>query len=298
VAGEPPARLRIVRPVDVLDAGSHHPLLCEMSTDAGPAGVWVVKPPVVLSVGSSYGAFSILAELAGAEVCLWAGLGCPAVGLTTFPPAIDGDLARAISALDPERRKEVADVFRVNRGRVAFCCRHLGTVPDLMPDAIVRVARFRERLVADAVALGVADAFMLHTDREAENPNALWFDGRVVAIDHNLAFAPLARAGSSASALAANVVPSRAPFLRHVAAAIMREHARDDALWAAPVRRLEQVTDEAIAGLAGHWPAELDEEPSRSIRQIRRTLQSFLFHRRATIRETAQNLRAMLEGTP
>lgn len=209
--GTPPARLRIGRVVDVLDGGSHHPLLCEMETEAGaPAGVWVVKPTVVLSVGSSYGAFSIVAELAGAEVCVWAGLASPAIGLTTFPPALDKEaFERTIGALEPAKQKEVRDVFDVNRGRIAFCCRHLGTVPDLLPDAILGLPQYRARLIADAVALGVADAFMLHTDREAENPNALWFDDRIVAIDHNLTFAPLARAGTTGPAAACNVVPRR-----------------------------------------------------------------------------------------
>jgi hypothetical protein len=78
----------------------------------------------------------------------------------------------------------------------------------------------------------------------------------------------------------------------------MRDHAEEHALWDAPVRRLEQVTDAAIAELVGHWPAELDEEPSRTITQIRRLLQSFLLHRRAYVRETAENLRAMLRRCP
>jgi hypothetical protein len=298
VAGRPPARLRVARPVDVLAAGSHHPLVCAMSTDTGPAGLWVVKPPVVLSVGSSYGAFSVVAELAGAEVCVWAGLGSPAVGLTTFPPALDDAMERAIQALEPATQKEVADIFRVNAGRIAFCCRYLEPAVDLLPAAIARLPQHRSRLEADAVALGVADAFMLHTDREAENPNAVWFDSRIVAIDHNLAFAPLARAGSTGAALAANVIPTRAPFLRHVAAEIMRDHVKEPALWDAPVARLEGVPDAAILELVSRWPVDLDAEPSRGITGIRRTIQDFLLRRRAFVRETVDNLRAILASTP
>jgi hypothetical protein len=251
-----------------------------------------------LSSSGEPAALEIVAELAGAEACAWAGLASPAVGLTTFPPALDEAMERAIAALDPATQKEVADIFRVNAGRVAFCCRYLESVADLMPEAIARLPQHRSRLVADAVALGIADAFMLHTDREAENPNALWFAGRIVAIDHNLAFAPLARAGSTGAALAGNVVPTRAPFLRHVAAGIMREHAGEVALWDGPVARLEAVPDAAIAALVSHWPAELDAEPSRSITGIRGTFESFLQHRRAFVRETVENLRAMLTGAP
>jgi hypothetical protein len=96
---------------------------------------------------------------------------------------------------------------------------------------------------------------MLHTDREAENPNALWFDGRIVAIDHNLAFAPLTRRGSTGAATARNVMPNVHSFRRHVAAEVVRAHGADHALWDGPVHRLQNVPDAAILALAASWPA-------------------------------------------
>lgn len=62
--------------------------------------------------------------------------------------------------------------------------------------------------------------------------------------------------------------------------------------------RLERVTDAEIDALVSHWPVELDAEPSRGITRIRQLVQGFLHHRRAYIRETTGNLRAILAGTP
>ena len=68
VAGTPPVPLTIARPVRILNAGNHHPVLCEMEGADGPARLWVVKPCLILSRATNRGTFAILAELAGAEV--------------------------------------------------------------------------------------------------------------------------------------------------------------------------------------------------------------------------------------
>src|SRR5579884_634732 len=195
-AARPPVALRIGRPVRTLSAGNHHPLLCHMETDQGPAGLWVVKPAIVLSRSTDRGTFGVLAELAGAEVCAWAGILTPQVGITRFPKAFDeASLRAAILTLGPSECDEILETYRVNGGRVAFCGRYLGPATNLVPGHLLR-PKWRATAAPDAVALLTADAYMRHDDRVRDNPNALWFENRLVAIDHGLAFAGPTRRGA------------------------------------------------------------------------------------------------------
>ncbi len=299
VAGTPPVRLRIVRPLDVLTQGSHHPLVCAMEhhEDGASAGQWVVKQQVVLSAVTSYGAFSTVAELAGAEVCAWVGLAAPAVGLTTFPASLDEpSLRSAVATLEPPKRDEIIEVYRANLGRLAFCARLVWPSTDLLPSAFTRKPRHRDALLADLAALLVADAFMIHTDREASNPNALRYQEQTVAIDHNLAFAVLAQAGQDGPGAARRSVPPR-EFKRHVVGKLVGKDADDPHLGRA-IARLEQVTDAQIDALIATWPRDLDSEPSRSISRIFERFRLFMKERRSHVREFVVQACAMLHGPP
>jgi hypothetical protein len=117
VAGAPPTSLTLARAIRVLSAGNHHPLLCEMEGLRGPAGLWVVKPCVVLSCATDRAESAILAELAGVEVCAWAGVLVPQIGLTRFPDPPNEEAVRlgAFTADPSERQEIVREVVEVLR---------------------------------------------------------------------------------------------------------------------------------------------------------------------------------------
>jgi len=275
VAGTPPLTLTIARPVRVLSAGNHHPLLCEMEDETGPAGLWVVKPCIVLSRATDRGAFGILAELAGAEVCAWAGVLTPRVALTRFPAAPSEDALRiGSSACEPPERDEIVETFRVNRGRLAFCARYLEHAPDLSPVHLLRKA-WRKKAVKDSVALLVADIYMRHDDRLEENPNAVWHANRVVAIDHGSAFAGLLRPGVRGEDLAKHTQPHAKNFPKHVAFDAVQRYA-SPRTWDAVLARLEGVPGHAVEALRSTWPPELDDDDQNGQTQLRLRLARFL----------------------
>ena len=295
VAGTPPAVLRIARPLRVLTEGSHHPLVCMMERDGGSAGAWVVKQQVVLSASTSYGAFSTVAELAGAEVCAWVGLSVPAIGLTSFPQELDkAALLAGIASLDEPTRVEIVEIFSANRGKLAFCAALVDPAATLAPDAFARTKLTRAAFAPDAAALFVADAFMFHADREHENPNALRYRGRTVAIDHNLAFSLLARAGESGHGAALITRPHDA-FKRHVVRRFV-EDASIDAHLDVAIGRLEAITDSRIEALIESWPRALDHEPGHGIAGIFERYRKFLRERRAHVRAFVTEACAMLRG--
>jgi hypothetical protein len=134
VAGAAPKLLRFGRAVDILSGGNHHPLLCELEDESGPAGAWVVKPQSLLSSQDARGALLVLAELAAAEVCAWAGIPTPAVGLVRFPEKPDAlAIERGLPHLAADQRNEVLELYKLNRGALAFCGRLLEGAVDVMP---------------------------------------------------------------------------------------------------------------------------------------------------------------------
>lgn len=292
IAGVPPKELRISRPLQVLGAGSHHPVLCAMESDAGPEGAWVVKQPVVLSAASTLGAFGTVAELAGAEVCAWVGIPPPAIALTRFPTEMDPSVLRStVSGLEPADVDELVQVWRANAGKLAFCVRHLPNAADLLPELLSR-KRTRASMATQAAALIVADGYMAHTDRQAANPNALLVSDQIVPIDHNLAFPCLARPKAVAADEAKRTILAQPPFLAHVA----RHAARlaTDADWETAVQRIEAVSEGAISAVVQSWPAELDGEPMLSVRGIHASFERFMVDRRLHLRVLAQNVRATI----
>lgn len=288
--------LRIVQPVRVLDGGNHHPLLCEMQTNDGPAGLWVVKPPVVTSIASNRGSFGVLSELAAAEACTWVGIQTPAVGLARFPEAFERAWLDDVTAdMAIGEREEVRHIFECNRARLAFCCRFLPEALDLKPVLLAK-KRWRSTSAHDAVALLVLDGYLRNDDRQEENPNSLWWRGRLAAIDHGDAFASLHRSGMRGEDLAMQTVLHSRSFPRHVAARAAEKYGLD-ASWNEAIERLEGVSSVMVEALASHWPEELDSDPFSNQRGLRLRLSSFLIHRGRYVRDIAAALRNELRGT-
>ena len=296
-AGVPPDELTIARAIRVLSAGNHHPLLCEMEDRHGPVGIWVVKPCVVLSRATDRGTFGILAELAGAEVCAWAGVLAPRVALTRFPDHPDaGALRIGASAVDPPEREEIVEIFRANRHRLAFCVRFLEGAPDLAR-VHLRRKKWRSSSLADATRLLVADLYMRHDDRLEENPNAVWHENRLVAIDHGSAFAGLLRPGVRGEHLAAQTQPHAPNFAQHIAFEAVARHGTEPG-WEEAVTRLEGVPPHAITALRASWPAELDHDEQNGQQRLRSRLAQFLATRSGHVRELVAVLRATMRRKP
>lgn len=275
-AGRPPRRLRFGQVVAILTAGTHHPLLCQLEDDQGPAGLWVVKAPAVVSQAAKRGEFAVVAELAGAEVCVWAGAAAPELGLLRFPREKSDD---AIGfAGPPEARREVAELFDANRGRLAFCCRFLRDAPDVRA-GVLRARRGGPGLLDDAIALLLADAFTINHDRQAENANCLLFRRRLVAIDNGLSFVGLDSPGRKGDDLAQQTLLPP-PLKQHVTLAALQGRQGRPA-WHDVTRRLEGVSDEAIDGLIARLPPELDRDHHTSARDLLARLRGFLRARRA-----------------
>jgi hypothetical protein len=291
-AGRPPRLLTIARPLRIQSGGNHHPLLCEMEDESGPAGLWVVKPIAILSRSTDRGEFGVLAGLAGAEVCAWAGVLAPGVALTRFPDAVEES---ALTAIDPAERTEVLGLFRLNRGKLAFCCRFLDGAADLKPAHLERTRR-RATTLPDAVALLTADAYLRHDDRRVENPNAVWLGQRLVALDHGSAFAGLTRPGVQGDDLARHTLLHSSSFQHHVAAEAAAR--ADDACWEAITTRLEAVEPSAVNALASGWPAELDHDSQSGQRELRSRLAAFLGERGKHVRPLVDALREMLGRMP
>jgi hypothetical protein len=293
VAGRTPDELSMLHPREILSGGNHHPLLCEMEDATGLSGWWVVKPSIVLSRATDRSTFGVLAELAGAEVCAWAGVRTPACGLTRFPAVIDdGALLDELSGLDRDVRDEILEIFRVNRGKLAFCTRFLNRAIDLRPAHLLDTPAS----VNDAVALLLADAYLRHDDRRTENPNAVWHHGRLVAIDHGSAFAGLTRPGTAGDDLAQQTVLHSTSFRDHVALAAART--ADESAWELPLARLEGVEPSTVTTLAATWSAELDDDPQSGQRGLRARLARFLGERGRQVRALREALRGVCERKP
>jgi hypothetical protein len=260
-----------------------------MSSAEGAVGLWVVKPTIVLSRASDRSTFGVLSEIAGAEVCAWAGILTPRIGLTRFPQRLDADgLLDGLTMLEKGERAEILEAFRANQGRLAFCARYLGKAIDLRRK-FLRLKRWRATAIPDAVALLVADAYMRHDDRVDENPNALWFSQRIIALDHGSAFALMQRTGTSGDDLAARTA-LHAPFASHVAMEAVRKYG-EEAHWDVVTARLEAVTPQQVTDLLSKCPPELDEDALCSQHELRSRMARFLGERGRHVRELVRVLR-------
>jgi hypothetical protein len=279
VRGRAPESLTFGHPIRILSAGNHHPLLCELVDGRGDVGLWVVKPQRVVSKGVGRQEFFVVAELAGAEVCTWAGLRVPAIGLLRFPKRETAGVSTLSEGSESEK-KEVGDLFALNRDRLAFCSRFLEGAVDVLPRVLKRRVR-RPEVARAAIALLLADVFMLHDDRDIENSNCVFLGDDLVAIDHGLAFAGLDRPQETGKGLAARTVFSTTK--RHVARLAARTIPSNPA-WDEIVGSLESVSDTEIKALCRGWPPELDDDNEHSVRGLRRRMLVFLSTRREHVR--------------
>lgn len=259
IASQPPVSLEWGRVIKILDAGNHHPLLCHLETEGGPAGLWVVKPYDVFSTGNRRdGAINIISELAGSEVAVLAGIPSPQPGLIRFPEVPQAAIYDGVAE---KHRIEVQTLFGMNRGKLAFCCAYLSDSPDLDPDAIA--GPYGKALTQQWGATMMAfDAYIRHDDRRTTNPNALVFSDAVVALDHGAAFVGIDRRGVTGRALAQQTVLHAATSFRdHVFFAPVRKwHSEID--WGGVCDRLKRAGPEQIRAASSWWPVEL--EPHRS----------------------------------
>lgn len=277
--------LTLGRAIQVLDSGNHHPILCELECDGSPAGQWVVKPQYVESISNNRLVhLDLVAELAGAEVCAWAGVRCPAIGLLRFP---EGSSQSYVEGVSETHQGEVASILKINAGKLAFCSSYLQGAIDIDPDTLKGRSGEVVTKTSGAVLFAV-DAYLRHDDRRRDNPNAVWFENQVVALDHGAAFTGFSNPQTTGEEVARRTV---FPNPKSV-----REHIFYDALarlkestdWQAIGQRLADVPDGAIEAAALGWPEEL--EPARS------KLLSYLRTRREVVVELMDNVSELFTG--
>jgi hypothetical protein len=121
----------------------------------------VVKPQQLVSASDERKEYLILSELAGAEVCAWAKVKTPAVGLARFPKEVDERALRAsLAALeDAVLIEEVVEIYRINRDKLAFCSRHIPNATDVLPETF-GTAWARKALRRSGGSLFVVDFFV------------------------------------------------------------------------------------------------------------------------------------------
>lgn len=265
-----------------MTAGSHHPLACQLEDNHGRGG-WVVKPQHTVAIAESRTALTVLAELAGAEVCSWVGLPTPAVGVLVMPPKIEADL------LPSEHRDELRQLFSINAGSVAFCSRLLDPVADVNPAVVQELAARRPDFLTACATLYALDAFIHHDDRTEDRPNALLWRDQLVAIDHGNAFVGLNRRGHNGATVAAMTYRPPPLYRRHVARAPLLNNLATVSL-AAFVGGIQQVLEQHIDKVAARWPDELDVPSPGFERGLRTEMVCFLKGRRKLIEEIVTNV--------
>jgi hypothetical protein len=293
-AGRPLRQLHFGQVVNILSAGSHHPLLCELEDDQGSAGLWVVKAPAVVAQPAKRGEFSVAAELVGAEVCAWAGVSAPALGLLRFPHE-KTEVCTGFITGSSEAKREVAELFDANRGKLAFCCRFLEGAVDVRPGVLRERVR-RPEVLGQAIALLLADAFIINHDRQRQNSNCLLYGQHLVAIDNGLTFIGLDDRGRRGEDLAQRTFPPT-PLTQHIALpALQGRHGHP--AWDAVTQRLEAVSDQTIESLIAGLPPELGHDHHTSAKGLLERLQRFLSARRAYAGALKDATLALVEAGP
>ncbi|MBI2395930.1 MAG: hypothetical protein HYV09_40575 [Deltaproteobacteria bacterium] len=287
--GHAPVQLEFGTVHRVLSGGNHHPWLCQLEDASGPSGFWVVKPQHVVSRSTQRAQFGVLSELAAAEVCAWLDVPVPSLGLVRFP--VDAGDVDVPAHLDERTRQEIRTTAEINAGQLAFCGRYLPEAHDLAAAVFVD-GDTKAQLLDVGAKLFFLDAYMRHDDRQVENPNALWWTKRIVAIDHGNAFAGLSDTGKTGAGLAAMTVLSNVPR-RHVLYESLRDVVTEVDISAA-VQRLQSVADGVIDAAAAGWPKELDVRPRPRDEGLKTRLVRFLKNRRAVVPTIMDNVMAEL----
>jgi hypothetical protein len=286
VFGRPPTRLRYGAYIDTLSGGNHHPVLCELETEHGePAGNWVVKPQISVTMGNRRTKLGILSELACADICSWVGIHTPEIGLMRFPDDLDKEELDSL----PD---QVQQSFRVNRSELAFCSRHLEGATDVDPASFRQSPYLLQALRRVGPLLLMLDIYLWHDDRTLPNPNALLWRYDIVAIDHGSAFATICEPREGKSLAGTTVVPPKR-IKNHLLYAQLRRRRRESLDFDVFVRRIARLTDEKIDLVCGNWPAELDE-PTVSSSTTRIELRAFLEARRSVVEALAAQVKSVV----
>jgi hypothetical protein len=229
-----------------LTHGSHRPLLCQMEGPDGPVGRWIVKP----SGRHPHGNLALLRELAGASVAAWVGLLVPAIELTRFPE-------RAVPAWADSSL--TGRILREHAGQFAFCSRYLQASRLEQGALLARDAS--DALALEALRLLVLDVLLWHYDRTPTNPNALCWQGHVVAIDHDTAFRDI-QALDESTGLGVNVgaLSFRGTgWGMHLAFPLLSLRSSLAVEAARQVTdRMEALDDEVLLKWLAQWPDELE----------------------------------------
>ncbi|MFO0599581.1 MAG: HipA family kinase [Myxococcaceae bacterium] len=253
----------------VLSKGSHHPLLCQLETAGRKSELWVVKPVHTTACSESRENEQIIAELAAAEVCSWVGLATPTTGLVRIPDQISD------AELPEEHREEIGATLKLNQGMLAFCSQHLDPAIELDPTTVGVVATSKEGLRALALLFAV-DSYIIHDDRTIHKPNAMWWNNRVVAIDHGSAFKGLWKNGVPPEDVARRTFRPSVVYKSHIS----KPHVLD-ADFADFQGAIAGIVEEKIQSLKGAWPVDENAELAR----LRTDVIAFLVARKSYIAE-------------
>lgn len=273
--GASPRRLTFEAVETVLDSGSHHPWRCSMNEGGRPAGSWVVKH---VHSEEEDPEVQLLAEVAAADVASWLGLATPETGITEVPRN-QSDLVAGLG----ERARSTYDV---NQGVDAYCSRFLDGAHDVPTTPFAALPRTSQAVLTEAaLRLLFFDWFLNHTDRTRDRPNALFWEGQVVVIDHGQTFGALRASGSEAA--------DRTVWKG------LKDHVARHVDWTkvAPadldvlVESVKSVPDHEIRQLEEKWPKKLADAKLRRGQRAGDAIVEFLLKRRHKAAEIAESLR-------
>lgn len=263
-----------------MNTGRSRPILFQLQDDNGPAGLWVVKA----QCRSTFGRKLVLAELAGADLCVWFGLNTPEIGLLRFP-----------SSPPPTDLTDVghvaANIYAADAGKLAFCSRYINT-PLAVETCLSLNRRRSPSIAADGVRLLLFDAAAWHYDRTSGSPNAMLVRKRIVPFDHERAFFGIDAIDNTGCSPDYDETIGEHAVLEHIAAGLAAKN-HDSPEWARFVSRLEALSDAEIGALVDRLPDELTMGPMGS---WKRDLARFLARRRECVLDIVTEVQSVLSN--
>jgi hypothetical protein len=274
---DPVRELSLGMAVDVLDQGSHEPLLCRLEElDGTDAGEWVVKTASMYT----HGATSLLREFVGSDLAAMFGLLTPSVALLRLP-------ASPMPTDDTRVGQRARAVFAADAGGIAFCSRKLDA-PPLDPGVLTRPGRRARTLIRDAIDLACFDGAFWHHDRTTKNPNVLLLGQRLVAIDHDR----ICHGIEAVDETGLSPDYSRTEIAGHVLTRFLRPFSEHEE-WTAAAERVRSAGDR-IDFMLARWPDELDRNKNGATVGLKGDLKRFLVKR---IEHAAEIVEEVRRGT-
>jgi hypothetical protein len=260
-------------------------MLFQLEAADRPAGLWVVKAPCSFPVAG--GGPALLRELAGADLCAW-GVLTPAIGLVRFPqtPAPTDGTEQGLAA---------ARIYQMDAGRLAFCSRYMDSAVRLEGDdsRLAKPGPSSKAMDRDAILLFALDAYLWHYDRTKQNPNALAWQDRIVAIDHDRAFHRIEAVDEAGLTPDYTELPDLDALRDHVAFPLVRQHL-DSPIWDEFTAHIEALDEDAVTRMASRWPDELDRDRGGRAIGYKTCLVQFLTQRRGYVRSIVREVRDAL----